>query len=172
MCHAGTLVASQSVTQEVAGLSPFTVMTNIFTGRNEVVAKVIFLHLFVILFTGGGVSASVHAGIPPSRADTPLGADTPWEQTPPLEADTPPEQTPPRSRHIPPEQTPPGADTPQSRHPLGTDTLLEQTPPWEQTPLPPGSRLQHTVNERPVRILLECILVVTEFSEDKLDCSS
>ena len=25
----------------------------IFTGRNEVVAKVIFLHLFVILFTGG-----------------------------------------------------------------------------------------------------------------------
>ena len=27
------------------------------------------------------------------------------------------------------------------------------------TPPPPGSRLQHTVNERPVRILLECILV-------------
>ena len=26
------------------------------TGRNEVVAKVIFLHLFVILFTGGCVS--------------------------------------------------------------------------------------------------------------------
>ena len=25
----------------------------IFNGRNEVVAKVIFLHLFVILFTGG-----------------------------------------------------------------------------------------------------------------------
>ena len=43
---------------------------------------------------------------------------------------------------IPPrEQTPPG-----SRHPPGPDTR-------------PGSRLQHTVNERPVRILLECILV-------------
>ena len=26
----------------------------IFTGRNDVVDKVIFLHLFVILFTGGG----------------------------------------------------------------------------------------------------------------------
>ena len=37
---------------------------------------------------------------------------------------------------------------------------------WDTTPLPhpreqtpPGSRLQHTVNGRPVRILLECILV-------------
>ena len=39
MCLAGTLVASQSVTQEVAGLSPFTVMTNIFTARNEVGAR-------------------------------------------------------------------------------------------------------------------------------------
>ena len=90
------------------------------TGRNEVVAKVIFLHLFVILFTGG-VSASVHARIP-----HPPGADTP------------------RSRH------------PQSRHPPGADT----PPPREQTPPPPRSRLRHTVNERPVRILLECILVL------------
>ena len=36
--------------------------------------------------------------------------------------------------------------------------------PWEQTPPrsrhPPGSRLRDTVNERPVRILLECILVL------------
>ena len=38
-------------------------------------------------------------------------------------------------------------------YPLGAD------PPGADTPLPPGSRLQHTVNERPVRILLECILV-------------
>ena len=30
MCLAGVLVASWSVTQEVAGLSPFTVITNIF----------------------------------------------------------------------------------------------------------------------------------------------
>ena len=47
---------------------------------------------------------------------------------------------------------PPGADTPpwsrhppRSRHPPGADT--------------PPSRLRDTVNERPVRILLECILV-------------
>ena len=88
----------------------------------------------------------------------PPGTDTPQEQTPPPPsvADTPPgsrptplKQTPLRSRHThPPEQTPPlGADTP---HP---------TPP-PRSRHPPGSRLQHTVNERPVRILLECILVL------------
>ena len=54
---------------------------------------------------------------------------------------------PPQSRHTPPlspgsRQTPPGADTPRSRHPPGAD-------------IPP----QHTVYERLVRILLECILV-------------
>ena len=63
-------------------------------------AKVIFLHLSVILFTGR-VSASVHAGIPPPRADTPA----------------------PRGRH------PLGADTPRSRHPPGADTPWEQTAP-------------------------------------------
>ena len=37
---------------------------------------------------------------------------------------------------------------------------LEQTPPPPRSrPPPPGSRLRHTVNKRPVRILLECILV-------------
>ena len=72
----------------------------ITTGRNEVVAKVIFLHLFVIPFTGGGVSASVHAGIPhPSGSrHTPRGADIPQEQTPPKS------RHPTRSRHLPPEK--------------------------------------------------------------------
>ena len=87
----------------------------IFTGRNEVVAKVIFLHVCVILFRGGS----------PGR-ETPLGREIPSGTRPP------PEQTPPTPR----DQTPPRADT------------------------PPGSRLQHTVYERPVRILLECILVI------------
>ena len=32
---------------------PFGKKCTLITGRNEVVAKVIFLHLFVILFTGG-----------------------------------------------------------------------------------------------------------------------
>ena len=70
----------------------------------------------MILFTGGSVS--VHAGIPPPRADTHPEADTP-----PPGADTP------RSRHThsPQSRHPPGADTPQSRLPP------EQTP-WEQTP--------------------------------------
>ena len=53
---------------------------------------------------------------------------------------------PPRSRH------PPGADPPRSR------PHWNRPPPREQTPLP-LSRLLYTVNERPVRILLECILV-------------
>ena len=84
-----------------------------------------FLQASLILLTGG-VSASVHAGMPPQeqtppradtpRADTPPGADTPREQTTPQK-----EQTPPRANTLP------GADTPQSRHPLaqGVDTPPE-----------------------------------------------
>ena len=33
MCPAGTVVASLSLMQEIAGLSPFTVMTNIFVNE-------------------------------------------------------------------------------------------------------------------------------------------
>ena len=66
----------------------------VFTGRNKVLAKVIFLHLSVILFTGGYLT----------RHPPPLG---PGRYTPPDQAGTPP-----------PEQTPPGADTPQD--PAGT----------------------------------------------------
>ena len=92
-------------------------------------AKVMFLQVSVILPTGGG-------GFLPQCI---LGYTPPQEQTP-LEQ-TPLEQTP-QSR--PPwEQTPPGANPP------------EQTP---QSRHPPGRWLRHTVNERPVRILLECIL--------------
>ena len=69
---------------------------------------------------------------------------------------------PPRTRHAPPgtKYTPQGPDMP----PLGLST-----PPhffvnffWlKYTPPPPGSsRLRNTDNERPVRILLECILVI------------
>ena len=97
-------------------LDPLDPQLYIFTGCNEVVAKVVFLLVSAILSTG-------YAGMPPP------GADTPQEQTP-------------RSRH-PPEQTPPGADTPRGRHPPRADisleqTLLEQTlapSPPEQTPL-------------------------------------
>ena len=105
--------------------------TAIFTGRNEVVSKVIVLHLFVILFTGG-VSSREN---PPAGRTLPPGLDTP--QTRP-----------------PPGPDPPGTDTP-----LGPNTPPSRHPP-------PGSRLQHTVNERPVCILLECILVVYRMEFD------
>ena len=59
----------------------------------------------------------------------------------------------PRSRHPPRARHPPLEQTPQTRHPP------DQTPPRTRQPPPPGSRLRHTVNERPARILLECILV-------------
>ena len=49
----------------------------IFTGRNEVLAKVIFLHVCVILFTGRGTW-------PPGPGRYPPGPDhPPWDQTPP-----------------------------------------------------------------------------------------
>ena len=94
-------------------------------------AKVMFLQASLILSTGG--SASVHAGIyPPDQRPTLKS------RHPPPKADTYPFPGP----------GPPGVDTHPPTHP-GPD------PP----PPPPGSRLQHTVNERSVRILLECILV-------------
>ena len=107
-----------------------------------------------------GVSASVHAGIPPGSRHPP------WEQTPPRSRhsheETPPGSIPPGSKP-PHKQTPPGADTPlgsdtpQSRpplrrHPLGANTPLGVDPPAQ-------SMLGDTVNARAVRILLECNLV-------------
>ena len=74
-----------------------------FTGRNEVVAKVIFLHLSVILFTGGG-------GLPQCM----LGCQ------------------PPQSRHLSQEQTPPpGKQTPAyglraaGTHPTGMHSCFQ-----------------------------------------------
>ena len=77
----------------------------------------------VCLSTGGGVSASVHAGIYLGAATThPLDQTSP-EQTPPDQ--TPPPRSRPPREDTPPEQTlPPRADTPQSRPPL---------PPGKQT---------------------------------------
>ena len=113
--------------------------SDIFIGRNEVVAKVIFLHLSVILFTGG-VSASVHAEIPhPPGADTPRQQTSPGSRHPPGSRHTPWEQTHPPEQTLPWEQTPPGSRHPRSRHPPGADTPSpEQTPPRADTP-PPGA---------------------------------
>ena len=94
-------------------------------------AKVIFLHLSVILFTGGCLPQCM------------LGYHTPPEQTLPLEQTPHWEQTSPTSRHTSPQSR----HTPKSRHPL-EQTPLEQTPsnsrppradtPQEQTTPPQG----------------------------------
>ena len=87
---------------------------NIITYRNKV-AKVMFLHLSVILFMGG--SASVHAGIP----HTPPGS-TPGSTHPPGKH-TPQEAHPsPSGKHIPPEAQP---------FPPGKHTPPQEAPPWE-----------------------------------------
>ena len=66
---------------------------------------------------------------------------------------------PPRTRPTPRDQTPQHQTPWDQAHPPDTGPPLAPDPP------PPGSRLQHTVNERPVRILLECILVLWIFSK-------
>ena len=134
---------------------------------NEVWDKVIFLPPAMKLGQGyvftdichsvnrGELSASVHAGIPPPTADTPLEADTSQEQTPPSpRADTPhpPEQTPPRSRHPTPEADTPRADTPRADTPWSRHTPRADTPQSQ-------SMLGDTVNTWAVCILLECNLV-------------
>ena len=82
---------------------------SLVTGRNEVVAKVMFLQVSVCP-QGGREGVCLSAW---------------WDTRSPPAPGTPPRPG-----------TPPGPGR-----------------------SPPGSRLQHTVYERPVRILLECILV-------------
>ena len=88
------------------------------TGRNEVVAKVIFLHLFVILFTGGG-GVSQHA----------------LQEV---------------SQHALQQVSRGGVLSQHALQDLSQHALqqVSRRGGW------------HTVNERPVRILLECILVL------------
>ena len=93
----------------------------------------------------------------PPRQVHPLGRYTPNRYTPrqvhPLGMYTPQAGTPPWAGS-PPTGTPPGRYTPQQIHPLG-----RYIPPGRYTPIPPHPR----VNERAVRILLECILVIRCF---------
>ena len=106
---------------------------------NEVWGKVIFLHLFVILFTGGGSTQAgaaprpryqVHprAGTPPRTRYTPgqvrytpLGTRyTPWAGTPPLGRYCP------RQVHPLGPGTPPGRYTPQEQvHPPQNSACCE-----------------------------------------------
>ena len=81
----------------------------IFTVRNSSCGKVMFLHLSVILFTGGSVwSDTPRARHPPGRH--PLGRYPPWAD-------------PPRQTHPPPWQT----------HPLGSHTPARWKRPLQRT---------------------------------------
>ena len=104
--------------------------------------KVMFLHVCVILFTGG-VGVSGQTPPPGPRRENP----------PPRNRQTPPpgRVNPPRPGRHPPRPGRPPPGTWQGEPPPGPGRE-------NQSPLP-ERRLQHTVNERPVRILLECILV-------------
>ena len=69
----------------------------------------------------------------------------------------------PHPRKTPRDHTPPGPYPPDQADPPWDQTPPRpgRQPPGPGRPPPPGSRLQNTVYERPVRILLECILVLT-----------
>ena len=97
-----------------------------------------FLHLSVILFTGG-ICPSACWGTHTS----PPGAD-PLEQTPRAE--------------------PPEADTPQSRPP-GPDHSWSR-PPWNRSP-PPGADHPEQLLLQTARILPECILVLLQLGSAK-----
>ena len=90
---------------------------NLITVRNEV-AKVMFLHLSVILFTGGLLQCML--GYHPPGTDTPLEETPPWT-TPPLDQvppdQTPPDQAPPRPGTPPGPGASPGPDTPHQTSP-------------------------------------------------------
>ena len=114
---------------------------SLFTGRNEVVAKVMFLHVSVILSTGGS----------PGRENPPWTREIPpprtREKPPPRPGRSPPDQGEP-----PPPQTrenPPGPGRP----PPDQEDLLDQADP------PPRKQTPEYGLRAPVRILLECILV-------------
>ena len=112
----------------------------IITGRNEVVAKVMFLQVCVCPQGGGCLPQCMLGYHPPDQADPPGPGRPPRTRQNPLDQGDPTGPgRPPQDQADPP---PPGPGRP---------------PGTRQTP--PGSRLQHTVYERPVRILLECILV-------------
>ena len=102
---------SLSYGQQVAGTHPtgmlsccliiFNVMYHsIYYRPQRSWGKVMFLHVSVILFTGG-VSLSACSDTPP-RSRTPLGADTTPPPPPPTGADTPQEET----RKTPPRKKP------------------------------------------------------------------
>ena len=100
------------------------------TGRNEVVAKVIFLHLSVILFTGWeGVCLSACWDTPPDQTPPPWIRLHPPDQadtTPPLDQ-TPPPTTPRTRHHHPPDQADTLQHPPDQADPPEADSSIRST---------------------------------------------
>ena len=95
-------------TRKVGGTHPTRMLPCYHPQRSW--GKVIFSHVSVILFTGGG-SASVHAGIPPplpwqqnplARRPPPQKVDPPWQGRPPQQGRPPPSKADPPWHGRPP----------------------------------------------------------------------
>ena len=141
--HASILICKVVTMRELNSHNNKQVLKFI-TGRNEVVAKVIFLHLSVILFTGGVcLSACWDTTPPPRTRQTSPGPGRPPQtrQTPPRPGRPPPgpgrpprdqadppgtRQTPlpPETRHPPPKQTPAYGLRAAGTHPTGMHSCL------------------------------------------------
>ena len=138
-----------------------------------------FLHLSVShsVHREEGVPGQVPpwAGTPPwqvhpSWAGTLQAGTPPWQVHPSwagtLQAGTTPCQVHPQQVHLP--GTPPGSYTFLGRYSPSRYTPWTGTPPGQVPPTPgrytPGNACWDMVNKRAVRILLECILVIFEFS--------
>ena len=134
---------------------PHTAYATLLPPANEVWGNLIFLHLFVILFTGG-----VPDTHPPGPGTPPRTRYTPRPGTPPGTRYTPlGPGAPPQTRYTPKDQVHPlGPDTPPGP---GTQRPGSGTPPGPGTPprCPVQSMLGDMVNTRAVCILLECNLV-------------
>ena len=102
---------------KIVNTSRFLSLDQVFTGRNEVVAKVMFLHVSVILSTGG-VSRQGEPPPPGQGAPRTKGEPPRTRQTPPDQGEPPRDrENPPGPRENPPDQgePPDQADTPQTR---------------------------------------------------------
>ena len=108
-------------------------MIILVTGRNEVVAKVMFLQLCDSVHGGGGVVCLSACWDTPSAKETPPAKETPLPRRPPQEGGTPQEGDPPRRRHPPKRRHPPQKEAPPRRsHPPG-----RTHPPRRRPPPPP-----------------------------------
>ena len=117
-----------------------------------------FLHVSVILSTGRGSPA----GRTPQQGDPPGGENPPIGRPPGRE-------NPQAGRNPPPAGRPPNKENWQGEPPRQGDPLGREIPPRYGEPSQQGDPQRrtppprHTVNERPVGILLECILVSENF---------